>query len=259
MTTPDQAGWYDDTDDSTAQRYWDGKDWTTRRRRKPAVPSARASAVPTPPPPPATPKLPPPPSAPAVASPAPPPPPATQLPPPPLPPPGSQPQSAGAQTASGGLATVKGFVGNLSITAWLLIGGFVVTFIATFLPYASVSVTSLVLTDVAQDHSANNVQRFVVLLLVGAAAGLVWPALSGSEVAVWRLIGLSAAVGLLAALMLVWFTSVSSANQEGGGVVDVSPGFGLFLYGVGVVIVAVGVVRLWILRSKTQNPVSAGP
>jgi hypothetical protein len=154
---------------------------------------------------------------------------------------------------------VKGFVGNLSITAWLLIGGFVVTFIATFLPYASVSVTSLVLTDVAQDHSANNVQRFVVLLLVGAAAGLVWPALSGSEVAVWRLIGLSAAVGLLAALMLVWFTSVSSANQEGGGVVDVSPGFGLFLYGVGVVIVAVGVVRLWILRSKTQNPVSAGP
>ena len=28
MTTPGPAGWYNDPDDSSAQRYWDGQDWT---------------------------------------------------------------------------------------------------------------------------------------------------------------------------------------------------------------------------------------
>ncbi|WP_156748118.1 DUF2510 domain-containing protein, partial [Mycobacterium sp. E3198] len=28
MTTPNQPGWYDDPQDSNAQRYWDGQDWT---------------------------------------------------------------------------------------------------------------------------------------------------------------------------------------------------------------------------------------
>jgi hypothetical protein len=85
------------------------------------------------------------------------------------------------------------------------------------------------------------------------AAGLAWPALSGSAVEVWRLIGLSVVVCLLAVLMVVWFSNVSTSNKEGEGVVDVSPGFGLLLYGAGVVVVAVGVVRLWILRSRMQN------
>jgi hypothetical protein len=35
MTTPQQPGWYDDPNDSKAQRYWDGQDWTPHRQRKP--------------------------------------------------------------------------------------------------------------------------------------------------------------------------------------------------------------------------------
>lgn len=35
MTTARQPGWYDDSDDPNAQRYWDGQDWTPHRQRKP--------------------------------------------------------------------------------------------------------------------------------------------------------------------------------------------------------------------------------
>lgn len=51
MTTP--AGWYDDPNDSNAQRYWDGQDWTPHRQRKPIAQPAPQPVVsaPTPPPP----------------------------------------------------------------------------------------------------------------------------------------------------------------------------------------------------------------
>jgi Protein of unknown function (DUF2510) len=283
MTTPDQAGWYDDPNDPSAQRYWDGQDWTPHRQRKPASPSARASAVPapsrqTPPPPnlppppppnlppppppnlppPPPPNLPPPPPPNLPPPPAPPAPPGDyssgvgQLPPPSLPPPSPRPQGAGAETPSDGLAQVKGVVGYFSVTAWVLVAGLITTFIGTFFPYASVSVNALGSSVVLQEVSANGPARFVVIFLVAAAAALAWPALSGSQAAVWRLIGLSVAVAALAGLMVVWFTNVSTSNQEGQGVVDVSPGFGLLLYGAGVVIIAVGVIRLWLLRSRTS-------
>jgi Protein of unknown function (DUF2510) len=179
-----------------------------------------------------------------------------QPPPPAWPPPSPQPEGAGAQMASDGLATVRGIVGNFSIAAWLLVGGFVITLIATFFPYATVSVNALGSIVFSQEVSANGASRFVVLLLVGVAAGLAWPALSGSEVAVWRLVGLSAVVGVLGVLMVVWFTNVSADNREGEGAVNVSPGFGLLLYGTGVIVIAGGVIRLWILRSQTQNRAS---
>jgi hypothetical protein len=34
MTMPDSAGWYDDPHDPSAQRYWDGTDWSPYRQRK---------------------------------------------------------------------------------------------------------------------------------------------------------------------------------------------------------------------------------
>ncbi|WP_082958202.1 DUF2510 domain-containing protein [Mycobacterium alsense] len=52
MTTPNQPGWYDDPQDSNAQRYWDGQSWTLHRQRKPAARPA--------PPPPQGPQAPPP-------------------------------------------------------------------------------------------------------------------------------------------------------------------------------------------------------
>jgi hypothetical protein len=264
MTTPDQPGWYDDPQDQSAQRYWDGNDWTPHRQRKPATSSPRASVASTPPPPPNLP----PPSADAPTQQAylpPPPPPPPNLPPPsagapiqygyppPPPSPGPPPQGPGAQVASDGFASVKGVVGNFSITAWILVAGLVITLLATFFPYASIGLNALGSSVVLQEVSANGPARFVVLVLVIAAAASAWPALSGSAVVRWRLIALSAIVGILAVLMVIWFTNVSTSDKEGEGLVSVTPGFGLLLYGAGVIVMAAAAVRLWISHSRAQN------
>jgi hypothetical protein len=41
MTTPLQPGWYDDPQDPTAQRYWDGQNWMPIRMRKPITGAAQ--------------------------------------------------------------------------------------------------------------------------------------------------------------------------------------------------------------------------
>ncbi len=43
------AGWYDDPNDPSAQRYWDGKDWTPHRERK-SIASSAPPPVQSPPP-----------------------------------------------------------------------------------------------------------------------------------------------------------------------------------------------------------------
>jgi len=63
MTTPHEPGWYDDPQNSTAQRYWDGQNWTPHRQRKPTSRPAQPSVMPAPNlPPPRAPNLPPPPA-----------------------------------------------------------------------------------------------------------------------------------------------------------------------------------------------------
>jgi hypothetical protein len=148
---------------------------------------------------------------------------------------------------SDGLAAAKSFAAKLSITGWLLFVGFVLAVIATFFPYAVVSADLLGSIEI----SANGSAKFVVFLLAAVAAGLAWPVLSGSPLAVWRLVGLSAVAAVLGFLMIKWFSDASSS--QAGGEVNVSPGFGLLLYGAAVVAIVVGVVRLWIDRSRTQK------
>jgi hypothetical protein len=136
---------------------------------------------------------------------------------------------------------------------WLLAGGFAITIIAAFFPYATVSARALGTIVFSQEVSLDGADRFFVLLLAAVAAGLVWPALSGSQLKVWRLIVISALVGVMAILMVVWFTNVSGDNREAEGLVDVSPGFGLLLYGAGVVVLSAGVIRLWMAQVQRQN------
>ena len=59
VTTPQPPGWYEDPQDPTAQRYWDGQDWTPHRQRRPIT---RSVAPPTQPSTPTPSALPPPPS-----------------------------------------------------------------------------------------------------------------------------------------------------------------------------------------------------
>jgi hypothetical protein len=49
MTTPNVAGWYDDPESPSAQRYWDGETWAPQRRRKPTT-APPGSETTTPPP-----------------------------------------------------------------------------------------------------------------------------------------------------------------------------------------------------------------
>lgn len=237
MTTPRQPGWYDDPHGSNSQRYWDGQGWTQHRRLKP-------TARPTPPPPrqpsPPPPRQPPPPRNPP-------------LPPGARPPPGPQIQRGGAEIASDGPATVKGFAAKPSIAGLLVFGGLVIAVVAIFLPFATVSIHLFGMTFRAHEVSATGTGRLVVFLLAAVTVLLAWPSLSGSALADGRLIGLSVAVVLLVVVVVVSYLDVSENNGKAEGIVKVSPAFGLLLYAAGVVVVAVGVVWLWMDRSRTQK------
>jgi hypothetical protein len=155
--------------------------------------------------------------------------------------------------ASDGLAMVKGVAGKVSVNGWIVLGGLVVTVIAMFLPFATVSIKLFGETLGSHGVPANGAAKFVVVFLVALAVWLALPALTGSPMPVRRLIGLSVEVGLLGVLTVVWFFSVSKQNDGGEGVVDVTPAFGLILYAAAVVVTGVGVVLLWIDQSKAQK------
>lgn len=227
MTTPSPPGWYDDPQDSHAQRYWDGQAWTPHRQRKPDPPDVRPPVVPQqqPTPPPESRNVP--------------------------PPPGFSP--SGPRQGSDGPATIKDFAARTSVTGWVVLVGLVVTVIATFLPFATESIKLFGETLGSREVPADGAAKLVVVVLVALAGWLAFPALSGSQVVVGRLIALSVVVGVLAALTLVWFNKVSAENNQGEGVVELNPGFGLIVYGVAVLVTAAGVVRLWVERSKTRR------
>jgi hypothetical protein len=155
--------------------------------------------------------------------------------------------------ASDGAATVKGLVGKMSVPTWVVLAGLVVTVIATFLPFATVSLKLFGRTLTSHEVAADGTAKVVVIVLAAVAVFLALPALSGSQVPVGRLIGLSVVIGLLGGLTFVWFNTVSTKNNEGQGFVDVTPGFGLMVYAAAVIVTAVGVVLLWMDRSKTKR------
>ena len=59
--------------------------------------------------------------------------------------------------------------------------------------------------------------------------------------------------GAFVVVVVVSYLDVSENNGKGEGFVKVSPAFGLLLYAAGVVVIAVGVVWLWMDRSRTQK------
>ncbi len=169
------------------------------------------------------------------------------------PPPGPESPGVRGQMASAGPPTAEGFAAGMSVTAWIVVAGLAVTAISTFLPFATESVRLFGETLGAREVPAPGTAKFVVIALVAIAVGLAFPVLSGSHMVVGRLIGLSVVVGLLAGLTIVWFNTVAAENDKGLGVVELKPAFGLMVYGAAVIVTAVGVVRLWLERSKTQK------
>jgi hypothetical protein len=276
MTTPDQPGWYDDPQDANAQRYWDGEDWTPHRQRRPVPAPARTPAMPPPPPlpppmPPPTVGLPPPPPAPpAPSSAAWPPPlapgPALPPPPPPIghagppPPPFSASPAGtpaqGAQIASQAFATALARLTRGWATAALLLGGLFVATIGIFLTWVSISASAFGISLVSSDIAMPGWLRILFLAVVAVMVWLAWPALSGLQTEVGRLIGLSVLVLPLVGLLVLGLHWLATDAPDG---VDVSMGSGLPLYMVGLIAVIAAVVRIWIQRSKVPGQVSTPP
>jgi uncharacterized membrane protein len=147
----------------------------------------------------------------------------------------------------------EGFAARMSVAAWIVVAGLVVTAMSTFLPFATESVRLFGETLGSREIPANGTAKFVVIALVAVAAALAFPVLPGSQMVVGRLIGLSVVVGLLAGLTIVWFNTVAAENDKGLGVVQIKPAVGVMVYGAAVIVTAVGVVRLWIERAKTSR------
>lgn len=290
MTTPNQPGWYDDPQDSNAQRYWDGQDWTPHRQRKPrstpapamSPPPQQPPPAPSPPPPSAyaptqpAPRPPMPPSGGAMPPPPPPPPPHKPhqpmpgmpppgmppgaeagppggLPPPAWPPPPYESRPDSGQAPPVSFATIQANVAK-SATAWLLIGGSVVAVISLFLTWFTVKGSALGIDIISKDVSPPAYWKLMVLLMIAGAGWLAWPFFAGARLSVQRLIGLSVVVILLAGLAVTnWYTAASESTSDDDSAVSVSPGFGLLLYLAAVVAIAVGVVRIWMSRSNTRG------
>ncbi|WP_082964149.1 DUF2510 domain-containing protein [Mycobacterium sp. E796] len=168
-------------------------------------------------------------------------------------PPGPPNPGAGAHEVPESLAAVKAVAARMSVPAWIVFGGLLVTVVSIFLPFATVSLKLFGRTLSSHGAAADGTAKFVVILLAVVAALLALPALSGSRMPASRLIGLSVVVGLLGALTFVWFHTVSTKNNEGEGFVTVTPAFGLMVYAAAVIVTAVGVVLLWMDRSKTRQ------
>jgi hypothetical protein len=168
-------------------------------------------------------------------------------------------QGAGPQNASEGLAVVKGILANFSTTTWLFYGGLVFAVIGIFSPWVDIS--ALGIHEGSGDWGPNIDWKYAALLVIAVAAWLAWPTISGSQIPVNHRIGLTVAVGILGLVVLIGFydiisfSSALSAQMYNTHLVDVDPGFGLYLYAAGVIASAVGVVRIWIQRPKTQGQV----
>jgi hypothetical protein len=169
------------------------------------------------------------------------------------PPPGPESPRGTGQMAHAGPPAVEGSTARMSVTAWIVVAGLVVTAISTLLPFATESARLFGETLGSREVPANGTTKFVVIALVAVGVGLAFPVLSGSQMVLGRLVGLSVVVGLLAGLTIVWFNTVAAENDKGLGVVETKPAFGLMVYGGALVVTAAGVVRLWIERAKTQK------
>jgi hypothetical protein len=156
----------------------------------------------------------------------------------------------------------KGMAAKAWVAAGLLFGGFVFAAIALFLPWATVSVDSPLGGSLYQVDASpfKGGWVFAILLVIAGAAWLAWPTVSGSQLSIKRVTGLTAVVGLQILFLFIglanYANGVSEKNKGMGGIGDdlsgvhVSVGFGMVLYAAAVVAIAAGLIRVWIHRSK---------
>ncbi len=164
--------------------------------------------------------------------------------------PGGQYPAPGGPNFGNAQAAFASGVAKIPRAGWVVAGGLVAALIALFLPLANISAAGLVSIDVYWPGWA----KFIGFLCVAGGLVLTWAIYDRIQNRQAALIGLSALVGLMIAhLILNWFTfdSESKGNGDLAGV-DVSPGFGLLLYTLGLGVAAVGIVLIWRARPTPQ-------
>jgi lysylphosphatidylglycerol synthetase-like protein (DUF2156 family) len=165
-----------------------------------------------------------------------------------------EPAAAGAYPPAGadGLASARGMASRLPTAGWVLLGGLLVTIIASFLPFFTLSVKGL---DISESVGMRGAFRVIVFLLVAVGVGLLVPMFSGKPLDSRRLIGTTVAAALLIGLgILAYVVNSKPEGLENVAGLEVSPAFGFYLYFIGVIAATAGVVMLWMQRNKAPGP-----
>ncbi len=162
---------------------------------------------------------------------------------------GQYPAPAGPNFANAQAAFTSG-AAKIPRTGWIVVGGLAAALIALFLPLANISAEGILSVDVYWPGWS----KFIGFLFVVGGLALTWATYDRPQTQQATLIGLSALVGLMIAhLILNWFTFDSESKGNGAMAgVDVSPGFGLLLYTLGLGVAAVGVFLIWKARPTSQ-------
>ncbi len=136
--------------------------------------------------------------------------------------------------------------GQVTRIGWWLLGGALLVFIGSLLPWAQASVGGVV--AVSSHPGGGGVVVFLVLAIGAVVAA--WPLLTG-VLSKRRLLGTTVVVALLTLFAITNWSDLHNVQQQAaGGFVTVSAGSGLVLYTVGVVVLCVLVVRLWLFRRR---------
>jgi hypothetical protein len=156
------------------------------------------------------------------------------------------------------ITAIKDLATRVPPAAWTLYAGLIVAALAAiFLPFATVTQSVMGMAVMSQSVPVPVAGKFIVFLVVAAAAFLAWPIVSRSEIPVSRMSLLSIAVGLLAAfgvLVVVTNDILTSPSADDALIgADISPGFGLIMYGIAVIATATGVLMAWAHRLGTQR------
>jgi hypothetical protein len=139
--------------------------------------------------------------------------------------------------------------GQVTRNGWWLLGGALLVFIGSLLPWAQASVGGVV--GVSSHPGGGGVVIFLLLVICTVAAA--WPLLTG-VLSKRRLLGATVVVAILALLAITNWSDLHNVQQQAaGGFVTVSAGSGLVLYTVGVVVLCVLIVRLWLFRRRTAS------
>jgi hypothetical protein len=165
---------------------------------------------------------------------------------------GDPPGSRGSGTpVSQSISAVLPQWGQVTRSGWWLLGGVLLVFIGSLLPWAQTSVDGL--SEASSHPGGGGVIIFLALAICTAVAG--WPLLTGAP-SKRRLLGTTVPVALLALFAITNWSDLNNVQHQAGAVsgglvsVSVSAGSGLVLYTVGVVVLCALIVRLWLIRRR---------